>query len=184
MPKPMKALDAHDIGLVIEVAAAKARESFAAFRRFMNPEILWGWWTQELAEQLQGFWEDLVAGRRPKLALMAPPQHGKSTAITDFIAWAAGKNPDWKVIFASFGDELGVNVNVNVQRMMKDERYSLVFPDTRIGVTGWHCNNDPYSNIPAHKGSFRNTTVYGAVTGHRLDLGVIDDPVKGRQEAE
>lgn len=128
MPKPMKALDAHDIGLVIEVAAAKARKSFAAFRRFMHPEILWGWWTQELAEQLQKFLEDLVAGRRPKLALMAPPQHGKSSAITDFIAWVAGKNPHWKAIYASYGDELGVSVNLNVQRIMKDERYRIVSP--------------------------------------------------------
>ena len=34
-----------------------------------------------------------------------------------------------------------------------------------------------------HKGSFRNTTIEGAITGFRLDLGVIDDPVKGRAEA-
>ena len=183
MPKPIKTLNAHDIDLLIEGAAAKARESFAAFRRFMNPGILWGWWTQEIAEELHGFWNDLVAGRRPKLALMAPPQHGKSTAITDFIGWAAGKNPDLKTIFASFNEELGVNVNVNIQRMMKDERYSLVFPNTRIGLPGWHCNNQ-LLEYSAHKGSFRNTTVNGAVTGHRLDLGVIDDPVKGRQEAK
>jgi predicted phage terminase large subunit-like protein len=183
MPKPIKTLDAHDIGLVIEVAAAKARESFAAFRRLMHPELLWGWWLQKLAEELQRFWEDLVAGRRPKLALMAPPQHGKSLAITDFIAWVAGKNPDLKTIFASFSDELGVSVNLNIQRIMKEERYLVVFPHSRIGVPGWQCNSEliEYSR---HKGSFRNTTVLGAITGQRLDLGVIDDPVKGRQEAE
>ena len=37
-------LDGDDIDLLIEVAAAKARQSFAAFRRFMHPELLWGWW--------------------------------------------------------------------------------------------------------------------------------------------
>ena len=32
-------------------------------------------------------------------------------------------------------------------------------------------------------GSFRNTTVNGQITGFGLDLGVIDDPIKGRAEA-
>ena len=34
-----------------------------------------------------------------------------------------------------------------------------------------------------HDGYFRNTTVLGAITGEALDLGVIDDPIKGRAEA-
>jgi predicted phage terminase large subunit-like protein len=33
------------------------------------------------------------------------------------------------------------------------------------------------------RGYFRNTTVEGAVTGESLDIGVIDDPIKGRAEA-
>lgn len=183
MPKPKKTLDAHDIDLLIEVAVAKARESFAAFRRFMHPEILWGWWIQELAEELQRFWEDLTAGRRPKLALMAPPQHGKSLAVTDFFAWAAGKNPECKALFASYDSELGIRTNFGLQRMIRDPRFACVFPETRIGLHGWQCNNDFIEYAHRH-GSFRNTTVLGATTGHQLDLGAIDDPVKGRQEAE
>jgi predicted phage terminase large subunit-like protein len=34
-----------------------------------------------------------------------------------------------------------------------------------------------------HRGSFRNTTVEGQITGKSLDLGVVDDPIKGRAEA-
>jgi hypothetical protein len=34
-----------------------------------------------------------------------------------------------------------------------------------------------------HEGYFRNTTVLGAITGEALDLGAIDDPLKGRAEA-
>ena len=33
-------------------------------------------------------------------------------------------------------------------------------------------------------GSFRNTTVMGQINGMGLDLGVIDDPMKGRAEAQ
>jgi hypothetical protein len=34
-----------------------------------------------------------------------------------------------------------------------------------------------------NKGSFRVTTVNGQITGHGLDIGVVDDPIKGRAEA-
>ena len=60
-------------------AAAEAREWFWAFRKSLRYGImLWGWWAELVAVALQQFYEDFAAGRRPKLALMAPPQHGKS----------------------------------------------------------------------------------------------------------
>jgi hypothetical protein len=77
-------------------AQAEARRNFWAFRRYMRPGMLWGWWAERVAVELQHFYLDLVAGKRPQLALMAPPQHGKSWAATDFIAWVAGKNPNLK----------------------------------------------------------------------------------------
>ena len=54
-----------------------------------------------MTERLQNFYENLIAGKRPRLAISAPPQHGKSWAATDFMSWVAGKNPDLKIIFAS-----------------------------------------------------------------------------------
>jgi hypothetical protein len=46
----------------------------------------------------------MVEGKRPKLAISSPPQHGKSWAATDFIAYVAGKQPDRKTIFGSYSD--------------------------------------------------------------------------------
>jgi predicted phage terminase large subunit-like protein len=34
-----------------------------------------------------------------------------------------------------------------------------------------------------HRGSFRNSTVEGQITGQGLDIGIVDDPIKGRAEA-
>jgi hypothetical protein len=59
-------------------AQAEARENFWAFRRYMHPHMLWGWWVEKVAVVLQQFYYNFVAGKRPKLALMAPPQHGKT----------------------------------------------------------------------------------------------------------
>ena len=55
----------------------------------MRPDMLENWWTDEIAAHLQQFYRDLKAGRRPKLALMTGPQHGKSWTVTDFAAWVA-----------------------------------------------------------------------------------------------
>jgi predicted phage terminase large subunit-like protein len=115
------------------------------------------------------------------MALMAPPQHGKSTAMRDFISWVAGNNPDRNVIFASYSDELGIETNVTVQRMIMSPRYRRIFPNMRIGDVRWQ-RNSSLIEFGDHKGSFRNTTVAGGITGFGLHLGIIDDPVKGRQE--
>jgi hypothetical protein len=66
--------------------------------------------------------------------------------------------------------------------MIQQPSYRATFADTQIGLAGWQCNTN-LIEYAHHAGSFRNTTVLGAVTGLELHLGIIDDPVKGRQEA-
>jgi len=46
------------------------------------------------------------------LAICTPPQHGKSTAAEDFSAWMAGRNPDFKTIYASYSQDLGTRMNL------------------------------------------------------------------------
>jgi predicted phage terminase large subunit-like protein len=142
-----------------------------------------GWWQYEVANELQRFYQRLIKGERPKLVLMAPPQHGKTEQVKDFVAWVAGKNPDLKNIFASYSDDLGVAVNTDLQRIMTSERYVAIF-GYRLGESGsrWARNSNvlEYAN---HCGSFYNTTVGGQITGKGLDIGIVDDPIKGRAEA-
>ena len=75
-----------------------------------------------------------------------------------------------------------MRANLDLQRIIQSERYKRIFPLTRIGGTGWQCNNELIEFV-GRRGSFRNTTVEGQITGMELHLGVIDDPVKGSAEA-
>lgn len=170
------------IELIAQLIHAKARESFLEFRRQIRPQLLLGWWVVKVAQLLQQFYDDFAAGKRPKLALLAPPQHGKSVAATDFVAWVAGRAPEKKTIFASFSEELGVRTNTDLQRIMSSDVYKMIFPHTRIGLNGWQCNSS-IIEFAGNQGSFQNTTINGQVNGKQLHLGVIDDPVKGRREA-
>lgn len=166
-----------------------ARESFWAFRQLITPHLKKGWWQREIAYELQNFYLDLIEGLRPKLVIQAPPQHGKSIQIIDFVAWVAGHNPDFKTIYTSFSERLGVRANLRLQRIFDSTVYKRCFPETRINekntvsISGQYLRNREIVEYVNHEGYFRNTTVRGSITGETLDLGVIDDPIKGREEA-
>jgi predicted phage terminase large subunit-like protein len=161
----------------------ESKACFWTFRRRIRPTMKLGWWQHEVANELQRFYHGLINGERPKLVLMAPPQHGKTEQVQDFTAWVAGKQPNLKTIFASYSDELGVAVNRDLQRVMTSERYVATFGH-RLGDSRsrWLRNSNVLEYVN-HRGSFRNTTVEGQITGQGLDIGIVDDPIKGRAEA-
>jgi len=175
---------------VDDIALLVARKNFLAFRRKIRPNMLVGWWIEEVAGHLQQFYDEMMDGKRPKLAITAPPQTGKSWTVTDFIAYVAGRNPERKTIFGSYSDDLGIRTNLDLQRIFVSEQFQKIFPETRIseeavvsgGFDRWKRNSSLIEFI-GRPGSFRNTTVAGQINGMELHLGVIDDPLKGRAEA-
>ncbi len=178
-----------DLDLLEEKARREARESFWAFRRYMNPKMKVGWFQRDVCRRLQQFYEDLIAGLAPILILCTPPQHGKSETVTDFLAWLFGKRPDMRTIYASYSGRLGVRANSRIQRLMDTEKYRRLFPETRLNAQassqeGTYQRNKQLLEFVGKEGSFRNTTVEGSITGEGLDLGVVDDPIKGRAEAQ
>jgi hypothetical protein len=178
-----------DIDRLSLANAREARDSFKVFRQTIRPGILWTPFVSRLTRELQRFGEAFEGGQRPKLAIACPPQHGKSTAAEDFAAWMAGRCPDFETIYASYSDDLGTRTNLNLQRLFMSQRYHDVFPDFRLGRTHsrglrafWQLNSNLIEYID-DVGSFRNTTVEGKITGMELNLGILDDFVKGRAEA-
>ena len=79
---------------------------------------------------------------------------------------------------------------MSLQRLFDSAHYKQAFAKTRIGEenvvtqTGRWLRNSSILEYVKRKGSFRNTTVGGQINGQGLDLGVIDDPIKGRAEAQ
>jgi predicted phage terminase large subunit-like protein len=72
---------------------------------------------------------------------------------------------------------------------MTSDKYKRIFPGSALkpgrstGVLQPTRNSTTIEIGNGHLGSFFNTTTGGAVTGETLKLGVIDDPVKGREAA-
>lgn len=171
--------------IIGELQVRHARVSFAAFRRYIHPTNKVGWFQNDVEKHLQEFYDDLVAGLRPKAVIEAPPQHGKSVTITDFIAWIMGRLPDNKTIYTSFSERLGKRANLALQRMMSSSKYEKVFPLVKLPSRNdkTKTRDRTFLELTDYNGSFRNTTVEGSITGESLDLGVIDDPMRGRKDA-
>jgi predicted phage terminase large subunit-like protein len=173
--------------LLDQLGQAEAREDFWAYRKVMTPSLLEGWWQIEVAAQLQRFVVDFLAGKRPKLVLQAPRQHGKSTQVLDLVSWLLGLDPSINVIFTSYSERLGIRANLKLQRSFATSTYQKIFPDTKMPELGREVGSKQRNHNMIEflntEGSFRNTTVGGRVTGESLDLGIVDDPIKGREEA-
>lgn len=178
-----------DLTLLEELAIREARKSFWAYRQFMRPTMQIGWFQKQMAVALQQFYEDYKEGNRPILIICTPPQHGKSTSITDLASWIAGQDPDLRKIFGSYSDNLGIRTNLNLQRTYDSARYQRIFPRTKIGssnvvtISGQKQRNRSILEYLDAEGGFRNTTVEGSITGESLDIGIVDDPIKGAKEA-
>ena len=174
----------------VNQACAEARKSFWDFRCLMHPYDYRAWWQKAASTELEIFWRKFKAGKRPRLVLQAPPQHGKSTQVRDFLAYVLGADPSLKTIFTSYSDELGMETNLYLQRSFTMPVYQKIWGNTRVRSFGEQVSaggarrNTGLIEFVGADGSFRNTTINGQINGFGLDIGVIDDPIKGRAEAQ
>jgi predicted phage terminase large subunit-like protein len=73
---------------------------------------------------------------------------------------------------------------------MDEPIYHEIFPETRLNtsnirtVAGTYLRNSDIFEVVGHKGVYKCAGVGGAITGYGLDYGIIDDPIKNRDEAE
>lgn len=183
----MRQLTNSDLDAMEDLLYARARTDFWCYRRLMNPRMKVGWFQQRVAQILQSYYGKLMAGARPMEVIQAPPQHGKSVQVVDFVAWVSGNNPDFKSIYGSFSDRLGVRANAQMQRLIDSPKHQRIFPDHKMispssSGSAYQRNRDQLDYV-GHTGYFRNTTIRGPITGESLDFGIVDDPIKGRQEA-
>jgi len=179
-----------DINLIEDWWVRKSRVNFLAYRQFIRyGNFESDWFIADICKNLQQFYVDYKAGKRPILFIQSPPQHGKSWSVTDFISWITGLDSSLRSIYATYSDKLGTRCNLAQQRIMDGEKYSKIFPNVKLsskrGEAVRTTNQLEFLDKDGQvtDGQFRNTTVAGSVTGESLDIGIIDDAVKGREQA-
>jgi len=168
----------------------KARRSLLDFILYINPEYIVSEFAIELCAALDQFFLDQQAGLRPVLVVQAPPQHGKSDIVSRYApAFLFGLNQDLSIGGLSYSKDLATDMNRDVQRIMLSPEYHRLFPEASLSakravtVDVEAKRNSDVFEIVGRKGRYVGQGVGGPLTGKRLDIGLIDDPIKNAQEA-
>jgi len=110
-----------------------------------------------------------------------PPGSAKSTYVdVVFGSWFMAKYPRKAVILASYGDEPAQNQARKVKSLINSKDYQNLFPNVRLSRDRTAVDNFALSN----GSSFLSRGLFGEITSRRADLGIIDDPVKGAEDAD
>lgn len=173
--------------LTSNVRAELARRNFRDFVAYTKPDYTFNWHHEHICKKL----DDFCKGQIKKLMLFMPPQHGKSELATRrFPAYQLGKKPTTKIAVCSYSATLAMAFNRDIQRVIDEERYHEVFPDTLLNESnvstdakGSYLRNSEIFEIVTHRGFVKTVGVGGSLTGTPVDLGIIDDPFKDREEA-
>lgn len=133
----------------------------------------------ELHEFLARELHKIATGETKRLILSLPPQHSKSrTTTVELPTWLLAFDPTWKVAVASYGQDLA-NRNSREARERMDTEGFRFFSDTRINPV--HAAVDSWTVIGG--GSYKAVGIGGPLSGHSVDLLIIDDPIKNPEEA-
>jgi predicted phage terminase large subunit-like protein len=124
--------------------------------------------------------EAVERGEIARLMIFMPPGSAKSTyASIDFPAWYIGRNPTKNVITGSYAQRLSRRFARKCRNVVRSQTYREVFG---FGLAAGAKAAEEWEVEPG--GEFTATSVDGAVTGRRGDVILVDDPVKGRKEAD
>lgn len=119
------------------------------------------------------------------------PTHNSELTSRRLPAYLLGKNPNTRIIGASYSASLSKSFNNDVQLIIEDPLYGEVFPNTKLGDKSAESKdqkkaikNAAWFQVAGNKGYYRSVGVAGSLTGISCDVGIIDDPVKDDIEAE
>ena len=134
--------------------------------------------------------EMFATGKIKNLIVQAPPQEGKSEISSRLLpAFILGIKPDTKIVIASYAATIAKDFNRDVQRLIDNEQYSAVFPDTQLNgsnvvtvATNYLRNSDVFE-IVGHTGSLRVVGRGGSLTSKTADVMIFDDLYKDASEA-
>lgn len=116
----------------------------------------------------------IIDGEQKYYIIEIPPQHGKSTVITEtFPAYYLMRHPDSLVMVVSYSKELFQKFgrkNREKFRLFSEQLFGLQISSETSSVSEW--------GVEGHLGSLYSTSILGGATGRGARLLIIDDPIK------
>lgn len=155
----------------------KAPKSLLNYARVIDPGYQDPPHIRLLAETL----EKVERGEIRRLIINMPPRHGKTRLASEiFPGWYLGKHPERFIISATYAQDLALDYGRKVRNQFLDDGFCEVFETVELA-------RDSQSAIrfsTARGGVYFAVGVGGPITGRGAHLLIIDDPIKGREEAD
>jgi predicted phage terminase large subunit-like protein len=125
--------------------------------------------------------EKVERGEIMRSATSIPPQHGKSTILSQFgVAWIIGKNPHKRIIVGTYGEDRAQRLGTLVREIVRSDTFRQVFPEFAL-IRGGEAKDEL---VTTAGGSILFVGRGTATTGEPCDLFMIDDPLKDQKEAK
>lgn len=164
-----------------------AKDDLFSFILYNNLDYQPNWHHREICRIVT----DFMKSDDTRLMLFVPPQHGKSEITSrNLPAWAFGRNPDLKIAGCSYSASIAKTFNRAVKRIIENGFYNDVFPHVRLNSkntvtddTRGYLRNTEEFEIVGYKGAYKAVGVQGGLSSYRVDLAIIDDPIKDLLEA-
>ena len=156
---------------------AAARSRFAKFSEYIAPDEPPAAHHRLICDAC----DDVLAGKLRRLLIFMPPGSAKSTyASVRFPAYFLGRMPHKSIIAASYGEDLPTEFGRRVRNIVAGDEYPRIFPGTVLSADSRAAGQW----ATTLGGGYYAAGVGTGITGRRADLGLIDDPVKGRVAAD
>lgn len=138
----------------------------------------------EFCESLQNFVEK---SSKHFLVINLPPRHGKSLTAQLFTAWLFGKDPNNKVMTASYNETLSTTFAQTVRNLIQTEKvndglvYSDIFPDTKVKYG--EASAQMWALDGSSMKSYLATSPKATATGFGAHFLIVDDLIRSAEEA-
>lgn len=125
--------------------------------------------------------EAVMRGDIKRLVIQMPPRHGKSELVSRrFPPFFLAHYPDKEIIAASYNATLANTFGRKTLELARSDEFGRLFPDFAPARDVSRQNEW----MTTAGGSYVAAGVGNAITGRGAHVFLIDDPVKGREEAE
>lgn len=115
--------------------------------------------------------ERIATGEPLKLVVHTPPRHAKTETLLHFACWLLHRKPHLTVGYGTYAEDLAFEKS----RITRDLADTTGLELRTRGVSEWRTPK---------KGGFLPRGIGGGLTGRGIDVGIVDDPVKDRLQAE
>jgi len=124
--------------------------------------------------------EEVAEGKIKRVMFFLPPGSAKSTyASIVFPTYYLGKFSNRKIILASYGSDLAKRMGRKARQIIRSKAYAPIFDTLISSDTGaadeWGLTNGS---------EYMSGGILSGMTGNRAHGLLIDDPIKGRQDAD